>query len=314
MWRLHPGFTQAALQAAIDQLASGAIPFEPHDPWLRTVAIKLGIDGGVEAGYYREPYAQPDDADHPRGLPIIGQENFNAFCTEVARRGWQLGTHCVGDAGIDMVLQGYEAANREVSIADRRWTLIHMMHARDDHWDLANRLKLIVTAQQPLMFTLADGFMHYIGPERTRDIEPLRMYLSRSTQPVGGGSDSPVTPYQPLIGIWSSVTRMTNQAGIQGPEWRIPTEEALRMYTLGSAWSAFEEHTKGSVAAGKLADLVVLDRDPRTDEPEAIKDIQVLRTIVDGRVVYDREEGLRADAPRAVPTARTPTTVCEHEV
>ena len=95
------------------------------------------------------------------------------------------------------------------------------MQAREDHWNEANRLGCIVTAQQPLMFTLAGGFLHYIGPERTRDIEPLKMYLQRSTQPVGGGSDSPVTPYQPLTGIWSSVTRMTDLAGIQGPEWKI---------------------------------------------------------------------------------------------
>jgi predicted amidohydrolase YtcJ len=163
-----------------------------------------------------------------------------------------------------------------------------MMLARQDHWPRANRLGLIITAQQPLLYTLADGFVKYIGPERTRDIEPLRMYLAQSEQPVGGGSDSPVTPYEPLLGIWSSVTRQTHLAGVQGPEWKIGVQEALGMYTLGSAYAAFEEGQKGSITPGKHADLVVLDRDPRAVEPEAIRDLRVLLTLVDGQVVHER--------------------------
>jgi len=162
-----------------------------------------------------------------------------------------------------------------------------MMLAREDHWARANRVGLIVTAQQPLLYTLADGFLKYIGPDRTRDIEPLRMYLARSEQPVGGGSDSPVTPYEPLLGIWSSVTRQTHLTHVQGPEWKISADEALRMYTLGSAYAAFQEDQKGSISPGKHADLVVLDADPCAVEPEAIREIRVLLTLVDGRPVFE---------------------------
>ena len=76
-----------------------------------------------------------------------------------------------------------------------------MMYPRENHWPRANALGLVVTAQQPLLYTLADGFRHYLGPGRAKDIEPLRMYLDRSMHPVGGGSDSPVTPFQPC---WAS--------------------------------------------------------------------------------------------------------------
>jgi predicted amidohydrolase YtcJ len=290
MWRLHPGFDDAALQRCLDAIADGAVSIDGADAWVRTTAIKLGMDGGVEAGLYREPYAHPDDPANPRGLPLMSPANFRAVCAAAASRGWQVGTHCVGDAAIDSVLDGYAAANEVAAIDGLRWTLIHMMYARDDHWERANRLGLIVTAQQPLQYTLADGFRHYIGPERARDIEPLRMYLDRSAQPVGGGSDSPVTPFQPLVGMWSSVTRSTDRAGIQGPEWAISPEEALRMYTVGSAWSAFEEEVKGSLTPGKFADIVVLDRDPRSVEPDAIRDLTVERTYVGGRLVYDRAE------------------------
>jgi hypothetical protein len=287
MWRLNPGFGDAPLQHALGQLESGVVRPELDGAWTRVLAIKLGVDGGVEAGFYREPYAFADDADNPRGKPYMSQANLEKFCAAAARAGWQVGAHCVGDAAIDATLQAFTVANDAASIVGRRWTLIHMMYARQDHWPTANRLGTIVTAQQPLLYALADGFRTYIGGERTRDIEPLRMYLDRSDQPVGGGSDSPVTPFEPLLGIWSSVTRETQLAGVQGPEWRISAEEALRMYTLNSAYAAFEEDRKGSLEVGKLADLVVLDADPRAVEAEAIREIRVLQTFVDGRSVFE---------------------------
>ncbi len=288
MWRLEPGFGDRALETALEALRSGEVARDLDHRWARTLAIKLGVDGGVEAGYYREPYSFADDPGSPRGKPYVSQENLEAFCVEAARSGWQVGAHCVGDAAIDATLSAFEAADRVAPIVGRRWTLIHMMLAREDHWARLNRLGLIVTAQQPLLYTLAEGFRKYVGPDRTRNLEPLRMYLRQSQQPVGGGSDSPVTPFEPLLGIWSSVTRQTQLAGIQGPEWSIGAEEALRMYTLGSAYAAFEEDQKGSIVPGKHADLVVLDADPTAVEPDAIRDIQVLLTLVDGRVVFER--------------------------
>ena len=300
MWSLEPGTTDQTLREALDALGSGAVTRELDDPWLRTIAIKLVADGGVETGFHREPYAYTDDPSSPRGKPRMTLETMTAFCTEAAGTGWQVGTHCVGDAAISQVLEAYAAVDATTPIRDNRWTLIHMMLARPDHWEEVNRLGLAITAQQPLMYSLAAGFLKYLGPERTKDIEPLRAYLDNSQQPVGGGSDSPVTPYEPLLGIWSSATRSTDLIGIQGAEWRVTAEEALRMYTVGSAWCAFEEAVKGTIEPGKYADLVVLSADPRAVEPEAIKEIQVNATIVDGRVIFDRHEGHRRHGRMAV--------------
>jgi predicted amidohydrolase YtcJ len=300
MWGIEPGTTEQSLQEALDALAGGTVSRNLDDPWLRTLAIKLVADGGVETGFHRDPYAYTDDPSSPRGKPRMTPANMVAFCTEAARRGWQVGTHCVGDAAIDFVLEAYEEVNAAAPVADKRWTLVHMMAARPDHWDLVNKLRLAITAQQPLQFSLAAGFLKYIGPERTKDIEPLRAYLENSRQPVGGGSDSPVTPYQPLIGIWSSVTRSTDLVGVQGPEWRITAEQALQMYTLGSAWCALQEDVLGSIEPGKYADLVALSADPRAVDPEAIKDIQTMVTIVDGKIVFDREHGRGAGEPGVV--------------
>jgi predicted amidohydrolase YtcJ len=298
MWSIDPGTTEESLQAALEILASGAVSRNLDDPWLRTIAIKLVADGGVETGFHREPYAYADDPSSPRGKPRISPENLVTFCTEAARQGWQVGTHCVGDAAIDQVLSAYRAVNGAIPIVDKRWTLVHMMAARPDHWDLVNELRLAITAQQLLMYSLAAGFLKYLGPDRARNIEPMRLYLTGSRQPIGGGSDSPVTPYDPMIGIWSSVTRTTELAGVQGPEWSISAEEALQTYTLGSAWCAFEEDVKGSIEPGKYADLVALSADPRAVEPDTIKDIQTMLTIVDGRVVFDRAQGTTGQSAR----------------
>ncbi len=300
MWAIEPGTTEQSLAEALETLASGKVSRELDDPWLRTIAIKLVADGGVETGFYREPYAYTDDPSSPRGKPRMTPSTMAAFCAEAARRGWQVGTHCVGDAAIDFVLTAYQAANASAPIADKRWTVIHMMYARPDQWELINRLRLAITAQQPLMYALAAGFMKYIGPERTKDIEPIRAYLENCRQPVGGGSDSPVTPYQPLLGISSSVTRSTDLIGVQGPEWRVSADQALQMYTLNSAWCAFHESVLGSLEPGKYADMVALSADPRAVHPDAIKDVEVTLTIVDGKVVFDRARGGAGQAPGIV--------------
>jgi predicted amidohydrolase YtcJ len=139
-----------------------------------------------------------------------------------------------------------------------------------------------------LLYALAAGFSAYIGPQRTSDIEPIAAYLARSAQPVAGGSDSPVAPYEPLLGIASSVTRQTRYAGVVGARWAVGVNDALRMYTRGSAWCTFEENVKGILREGAYADLVVLSDDPRGVDPMAIAEIDVLLTVTGGRIVHDR--------------------------
>jgi predicted amidohydrolase YtcJ len=311
MWRFEPGTTPEALDAALVELTSGRVVPDLADPWLRMLAIKMSADGGVEAGYYREPYTYTDDPHDPRGKIRISLANLTAFATEAARRGWQVGVHCVGDAAADTVLDAYEAVDAVVPIGDKRWTMIHLMNPRPEHWARINRLRLAITAQQPLVYSLGGGFLKYIGAARTWNLEPLRAYLAHCRQPVGGGSDGPTAAYQPMLAIWSMVTRMTEQVGVQGPEWAVTPAEALWMYTYASAWCGFDEQVKGSIAPGKYADLVALSADPRAVEPDAIKEIQALLTLVDGRVVYEREGAFgAAAAPLVRATAREDDPCC----
>ena len=286
MPRISPGTTEADLQRAVAMLEALPLRTNFGDNLLKTGGIKIVADGGVEANFLRDPYAYADDPAAPRGKPQVSPENLGAFCQVAARLGWQVGVHCVGDAAIDLVLDAFVAADRVCSVAELRWTLIHMTLARPEHFDRARALRLVLAVQQPLIYALGAGWVKYWGEERASRGSPMRAYVE-SGLAVGGGSDSPVTPYQPLLGMQSSVTRATQLAGVLGPEWGITPAQALRLYTTGSACCSFDETRRGSLEPGKLADLVVLGADPLRVNPDEIAAIPVEQTLVGGRVVYD---------------------------
>src|SRR6266446_2803774 len=286
MLRVAPGSTKDELDRTLASIRSLGFATGFGNEWLRVGGIKFTADGGVETSYLREPFAHADDPSAPRGKPHASGEHMKAVCALASELGWQMGIHCVGDAAIDQVLDAYASVHGERSLVGRRWTLIHMMRARPEHFAHAKEMGLVITAQQPLMYALAGGFLKYWGAARTAECEPLRMYLDSGLH-VGAGSDSPVTPYQPLLGLWSSVTRETQLAGVQGAEWAIPMAEALRWYTIGSAYTAFEEDVKGSIEPGKLADLIALAVDPFKASPTDVRDAKVVLTMVGGRIVHD---------------------------
>jgi predicted amidohydrolase YtcJ len=296
MLRVFPGTSKAELDRALDAIRGAGFATGFGDEWLRLGGIKFTADGGVETSYLREPFAHADDPTAPRGKPHASPENMLAVCRLAVALGWQMGIHCVGDAGIDQVLDAYAAVHATHPLPGRRWTLIHMMRARPEHFVRAREMGLVITAQQPLMYALGAGFVKYWGPTRAAECEPLRTYLD-SGLPVGGGSDSPVTPYQPLLGIWSSVTRETELAGVQGREYAISMADALRWYTRGSAYAAFEEEWKGSLEVGKLADLIALSVDPLQASPAEVRDAKVLLTMVGGRIVHDGRPSRSAAPP-----------------
>ncbi len=282
------GSTIAASPSNLDEVLSGWP--EPSgvaaaDPWLKVVGVKLGVDGGFEGGWMREPYAEPWGKNGSyRGLQTFPTDDYVDLVGELNRRGWRVATHAVGDAAIDLVLDAYEAAHQEKSIAERRWSIEHGFIPQPDQFSRMKDLGLVVTAQNHL-YLAAPSLVTYWGPERSAWVTPVKAYLAAGI-PVSIGTDSPVVPYPPFWTIYHFITRDTITAGVMGAEQGISREEALRLSTLGNAYLTFEEEQKGSIEAGKLADLVVLSKDILTCFEKEIETMKVLMTMVGGKVVY----------------------------
>jgi predicted amidohydrolase YtcJ len=265
---------------------AGVSPDE-GDEWLRIVGVKLGVDGGFEAGLMRQKYAgEFGEGGAFRGLQTVPTAKYIETVKTLNRRGWRIATHAVGDAAIDLVLQAYEAADMEKPIRGRRWTIEHAFIARAEHFPLMKTLGLAVSAQNHL-YLAGPSLVKYWGPERAARTTPMRAMLDAGV-PVSIGTDSPVVPHPPLRAIYHFVTRDTIAGGVLGADQKISRKEALRANTIGNAWLTFEEGSKGSIEPGKLADLVVLSDDIMTCPEKRIEQMHVEMTMVGGRVVYER--------------------------
>jgi predicted amidohydrolase YtcJ len=246
------------------------------DEWLR-------IDGVAEYNpgeQLREPYAdRPGDAGELR-LPV---ERFREAIRMINRLGWRPAIHITGDRTLDIVLDAYEAADRDRSIRDRRWIVEHIPVVHADQIRRMKQLGVLVSAQfQP---DGSEEMEKRLGPARFERAVPMRELLDAGLI-VSGGSDWPGAPNNPFVNIYFYVTRQTANGRIAGEKQKITRLEALRVMTLNNAHLTFEENLKGSITAGKLADFVVLSDDPLTVPEDRLKGIKAIETYVGGRKVF----------------------------
>ncbi len=280
---LRPGGSAPAVAATLD--GSGLTQGQ-GDHWLRVGGVKLAVDGGFEGGLMREPYEEPwGEKGTFRGLQTQSNESFEATVTALNARGWRVATHAVGDAAIDLVLDTYERANRQRSIVERRWSIEHAFIGRPDHLPRMRALGLALSVQSHL-YLAGPSLVQYWGPARAALTTPVKRYLDAGL-PVSSGTDAPVVPYPPLWTIYHFVTRDTIAGGVLGADQAISREQALRIATNGNAWLTMEEADKGAIEPGKLADLVLLSEDPVTCPAPRLRDVRVLLTMLDGRIVHD---------------------------
>jgi predicted amidohydrolase YtcJ len=281
---LRPGGDAAAIARSLGE--SGLRQGE-GDAWLRVGGIKLAVDGGFEGGLMREPYEEPwGERGTFRGLQTVERRTFIETVRMLNQRGWRVASHAVGDAAMDLVLDAYERAHADTSIVDRRWSIEHAFIGHPDHLPRLKALGVALAVQDHL-YLAGPSLVRYWGAARAGLTTPVRLYLDAGL-PVSSGTDAPVVPYPPLWTLYHFITRDTITGGVLGPDQRVTREEALRMATMGNAWLMMEEREKGSIEAGKLADLVVLSEDPLTAAETRVRDAVVLMTIVGGRVVYER--------------------------
>jgi predicted amidohydrolase YtcJ len=272
--------------AAVDKTVNAwGIAADDGDALLRIGGVKLAVDGGFEGGFMREPYEEPyGEGGKFRGLQTVPLDRYTDVVKALNRLGYRVSTHAVGDAAIDQVLTGYEAADAEKSIVGRRWTIEHGFIPRPDQFPRMKALGLFLSAQDHL-YLAGPSLVKYWGPKRAAWTTPVKAYLEAGI-PVSGGTDAAVVPYPPLWALYHFITRDTITGGVLGADQRISREDALRLFTRNHWYLTFEESTKGVIAPGRYADMVVLAEDIMTVPAKRIEQMDVLMTMVGGKVVY----------------------------
>ncbi|WP_131735811.1 amidohydrolase [Actinomadura roseirufa] len=282
---------RSLLMLSGDPLAGLPLAEGTGDEWVRVSGYGESVyDGSIQGytGYLTKPYHKLADGlpDGYRGYTNYGPDLLKARVDRLYADGYAIRIHGNGDAAIDDLLDAYEAAIKKHGQRDHRLRIEHAQTAREDQLDRMRRLG--VQASFFVSHTYYWGDQHrdiFLGPERASRISPLRSAQRRGLRS-SVHLDSPVVPQSPLQAVWSAVNRITRSGRVLGPEQRITPLRALRAVTIDAAWQHFEEHSRGSIEPGKLADLVVLSDDPVTAHPKKIKDIRVLRTIVGGKTVH----------------------------
>lgn len=257
------------------------------------LTMKVMQDGSPQGftAYFTQPYFTGTDKTY-RGFPRQSRDELTAWVKKLNRLGYQIAIHANGDAAIDDVLYAYREAQKDFPRPDARHRIEHSQFVREDQLDEMQELGVTPSFFVSHTFFWGDAHRELVaGPERAARISPLRSARNRGLR-FSIHLDTPVTPMNPLQAVWSAVNRVTRSGQILGPEQRLTPAEALRAITIDAAWQEHDENIKGSIAAGKFADLVILDENPLTIDPLKLKDLKVLATMVGGQTVFQRDDTL----------------------
>ena len=280
-------------EAAADQAKIG-IRRAFGSPYLRIGAVKAFADGslGSRTAYFFEPYL---DQPNNRGLLADEMHPISAMRDRMMLAdgaGIQICTHAIGDAAISTILDLYTEIEKAHGKADRRFRIEHAQHMAAKDFDRFARLQVIASMQP--YHAIDDGRWAEgrIGHDRASRTYAFRTFLDHGVR-LAFGTDWDVAPLNPMLGLYAAVTRATLDGKNPNgwiPEQKLTITEAMEAYTLGSAYAEFQEKVKGSIAPGKLADLVLLSDDIFKIDPVRLRDVKVLTTIVGGKVVWHGSE------------------------
>jgi hypothetical protein len=244
---------------------------------------ETGLDGAELTAFLEKDY--PGKPGY-RGLQKVPSEQFRQFAALVAKYGYRLRPHAVGDAAVDEALDAFEYANSKTPIGDRRWMIDHAFLLGPQHYDRVKRLGLIINSQYMHNFELGALILKAWQRPLADRSEPYAEWLKNGIM-FAGGSDGPISYYaEPLLEIYGEVTRGTQWGGTLGAEQGISREEAIRSVTINGAYTSFEEQVKGSIEPGKYADFLVLSGDILKVPADEIRSLKVLSTVLGGRLVY----------------------------
>jgi predicted amidohydrolase YtcJ len=250
--------------------------------------IKITIDGSPQGktAFFTKPYLTggPGGEKDWKGEPLFPRAEFEQMVKFVYDSKVQLIIHCNGDAAIDWFLEAHEKAAKD-RFADLHTTVIHSQFVRKDQLQKYVDYKLLPSFFTEHCFYFGETHLKNRGKEETYFLSPMKTALAMGIR-CANHTDFNVSPIDQLFVIWSAINRVSRGGQVIGPDERITPVQALKAITLDTAYMYQEEKTKGSLEVGKLADLVILDKNPLKVEPMAIKDVKVLETIKEGETIY----------------------------
>jgi len=278
-------------------------PLCKPDDQLRIIGIKTYLDGGMLTGsaYLRQPWGVSKiysitDPEY-RGLLYVPKGRLQSIVQATVDAGLQFTAHSVGDGAVHTLLEVYDEVNRQTPIQKTRPTITHSNFMSKEAVEQCAKLGVAVDIQPAWLYLDARTLAAQFGNDRLRWFQPLKSLFAAGAI-AGGGSDHmqkigsfrSVNPYNPWLGMQTAITRQARWFdGQLHPEEALSREQALRFYTINNAWIMFLDDRTGSLEPGKLADFIVIDRDVLTCPAGTIKDTQVLRTYLGGKLVYEKK-------------------------
>ncbi len=289
IWPYIPSIREASF--AVQELIQSQIP-RPDSPFSDVIqykkekpegfakvwgGMKLAIDGGGPTSlWYRGE----------RGVTLHSEEDLHAMVKLFHQAGQQVSVHAIGDKAVDIMLDAFEEAFKTKPGPDSRHRIEHALCPQTTALERIRQLGIAISTHPQWLYAWGDK----MGGLKGQKVIPLKSYREQDI-PVAIGADPPAFPlWQPQYALWEAVARTTKSGYHFTPEESIPVKDALRMQTMGSAYAGFQEKEIGSIEKGKLADLVVWDRNFYTIPVDEIKDAKALLTMVGGRIIYERNQ------------------------
>jgi len=254
--------------------------------WLRISGLKMAIDGGLTSKTALKSWEYK--GGDPKGpVPLrLDLDNLDGWVKQAHDAGWSVGIHVMGDIAIQKAVDAMYKAHLD-NPGERRHQLIHSYYPSQDSLDKMREAKLVAAVQPAFIYAEADGYPDLLPLDKQECFLPLRTYLDNGVI-VASSSDTPSAHFNPFWGMYSAVTRKGVQGYRLGTAECLTVAEALRAMTISGAYLTGEDDIKGSLEPGKLADMVVLDRDLGSAPEEALRDLQAELTMIDGTVVFER--------------------------
>jgi predicted amidohydrolase YtcJ len=266
-----------------------AADFGKYRNGLKLGGVKITLDGSPQGrtAFFTTPYLVdgPNGEKNWTGELPFPQETVNGWFRQVYDHGLQLLVHANGDAAIDVLLRAHQSAAAGRLDEERRTTVIHSQFVRPDQLDKYVAYRIVLSFFTEHTFYFGETHAKQRGEEQANFLSPMRAAINKGLRPTNH-TDFNVSPIDQMMVLWTAVNRLSREGRDIGADQRVTPLEALEAITINAAYQYFEEKSKGSIETGKLANLVILDRNPLTVDPMSIKDIRVLETIKEGKTIY----------------------------